>query len=267
MTEPITPPPWENDPLSRYFAEAEHNTRASAVNFADVYEVQRATHRLLLHIADAFEHDTGNPHHLGVPRMLLIRSHSAILATMRAAMSGQAFEAQAVLRVAIEHAWYALHITRDPAPPARAHLWWDRGDSPGATQACKDEFTVGNVRRTHEALDAPTSAAMHRLYEDTINLGGHPNQAGVLLGLGIGDRDEDTVTIRVGFLHPHPVMIISALKSAIDVAIGLAKIVGLIYPDRFRIANLDEEVNRLIRHSAEVFQRRSQELRRRMVLP
>ena len=43
-------------------------------------------------------------------------------------------------------------------------------------------------------------------------------------------------------------------KAAVDVAIGLAKIVGLIHLERFRIANLDEDVNHLIRHSAEVFQ-------------
>jgi hypothetical protein len=194
--------------------------------------------------------------------MLLIRSHSAILTTMRLAMSGQGFEARAALRLAIEHAWYALHITRDPAPPARAHVWWDRGDSLEATQACKNEFTVGNVRRTHEALDAPTAAAMHRLYEDTINLGGHPNQAGVALGLGVEDRGEDTVTIRVGFLHPAPAVMLSTLKAAVDVAIGLAKIVSLIYPERFRIARLDEEVNRLIRHAQEVFGARARALRR-----
>src|SRR5690349_11475457 len=106
-------PPWEDDPISIYFAEVEHNTRASAVNFPEVYGVQRQAHDLLRHVADAFEHDADAVHHLGVPRMLLLRGHSAILAAMGLAMSGRAFEAQTVLRVAIEHAWYALHITQD----------------------------------------------------------------------------------------------------------------------------------------------------------
>ena len=249
------PPPWEQDPLSTYFSKAERNTRICAMNWPDVYEVQQQAHGLLLRVGDAFEYDTGSVHHLGVPRTLLIRSHSAILAAMRLAMSGQAFEAQTVLRVGIEHAWYALHITRDPAPPARARIWWDRGDSPEATQACKDEFTVGNVRRTHEALDRDTAAAMQRLYDDAINLGGHPNQGGVALGLRIAEENEETVTIAVGFLHPVPLVIVSTLKDAVDVAVGLAKVVSLIYPERFKIASLDEEVNRLIRHAAEVFRR------------
>jgi hypothetical protein len=257
-------PPWERDPLSTYSFEAEHNARASAVNFPEVYAVQRQAHALLLRVAEAFEYDTGSVHHLGVPRMLLIRSHSAILATMRLAMSGQAFEAHAVLRVAIEHAWYALHITQDPAPPARAQVWWNRGDSPQATQACKDEFTVGNVRRTHEGLDRATAAGMQKVYDNTIDLGGHPNQGGVALTLRLDERDEETVTIGVGFLHPVPVLIVSTTKAAVDVATGLAKVVSLIYPERFRIASLDEEVNRLIRQAAEVFGRAAAILRRDM---
>ena len=263
MADPIVPP-WENDPLSTYFFEAEHNTRASAVNFAEVDAVQRQAHTLLLRVADAFEHDAGAVHHLGVPRMLLIRSHSAILTGMGLAMSGRAFEAQTVLRVAIEHAWYALHITRDPNPPALARIWWNRGDSPEATEAVKREFTVGKVRRTHEGLDREAAAAMQRLYDEAINFGGHPNQDGVALTLRLGERDEETVTIGVGFLHPIPAVIVSTIKAAVDVATGLAKIVSLIYPERFTIAGLDNEVNRLIRHAAEAFGRAAAILKRDM---
>jgi hypothetical protein len=255
------PPPWKADPLSKYFSEAEHNTRACSVNWPDVYAVQQRAHALLLRLADSFEYDTSGIHHFGAPRMLLLRSHSAILATMRNAMSGQTFEAQAVLRVAIEDAWYALHITRDPSPPARARVWWGRGDSPEATQACKDEFTVGNVRRTHEAVDPDTAGGLQRVYDDTISLGGHPNQAGVALGLRIDEHDDQTVTIGVGFLHPIPALMLTAIKAAVDVATGVAKIVSTIYPERFRIASLDEEVNMLIRHSAEAFGARARSLR------
>jgi hypothetical protein len=117
---------------------------------------------------------------------------------MRIAMSGQAFEAQPALRLAIEEAWYALHIAKDPAPPRRARIWYDRGDSQQATQACKNEFTVGNVRRTHEQFDLKTAAVMKVLYEDTIEFGGHPNQAGVVSSLHIGPARSGGVTVNVG---------------------------------------------------------------------
>jgi len=46
------------------------------------------------------------------------------------------------------HRWAAVEtrhshgeiIATDPAPPARARIWWTRGDSPAATQACRNEF-------------------------------------------------------------------------------------------------------------------------------
>jgi hypothetical protein len=152
------PPPWEGDPLSKYFADAEHNTRASAVNWPDVYEVQQGAHALLRRLLDAIENERGDSRDVGSQRMLIHRSHGAILATMRLTMSGQAIEAMPVLRLAIEEAWYALHIAKDPAPPTRARIWWNRDDSPQATQACREEFSAGNVRRTHEGLDPRTAA-------------------------------------------------------------------------------------------------------------
>jgi hypothetical protein len=257
------PPPWERDPLSAFMSEAEHNTRVSSLKWPDVYEVQQRAHGLLLRVAEAFEHDRGDVQHLVAARMLLLRSHAAMLGTMRLAMSGQVVEAQAVLRVAIENAWYALHIAHDPAPPARARIWWGRGDTPEATQACLAEFRVGHVRSTHEGLDAATAAAMQRLYDDAIAFGGHPNQGGVAMGLRIDERGEETARIAVGFLYPDKTLaVLSVLKAAVDVATGLAKIVNLIYPERFRIASLDEEVNGLIRRSAEVFGARAEEFRR-----
>lgn len=42
------PPGWDNDPLSKYFADAEHNERVTAVNYPDVY-------RLLRLVQGAFE--------------------------------------------------------------------------------------------------------------------------------------------------------------------------------------------------------------------
>lgn len=247
-------PPWGDDPLSTFMADADHNERACALNWPDVYEVQQRAHGVLKRIGELIERDPGDAHLLA-PRMLILRSHSAVLCAMRVAMSGQAAEAQPVLRVAIEHAWYALHIAKDPAPPARAQVWWDRDTTPEAMQACTGEFTVGNVRRTHEALDAATAGAMKRLYDGTITLGGHPNERGVASSLRIDRSQPDAPRVGVGILHAGTATMTLALKSAVDVAIGVAKTVGLIYPERLRIAGVDDEVNRLVRHSSEVFGR------------
>jgi hypothetical protein len=247
-------PPWGDDALSAFMADADHNERASALNLPQVYAVQQRAAGPLGRICELIESDPGDPNLL-VPRLLVNRSRSAMLGAMRSAMSGQAFEAQPALRLAIEHAWYALHVARDPAPPARAELWWGRGGSPEATQACRNEFKVENVRRTHEGLDAPTAGAMKGLYDDTIHFGAHPNQGGVAASLRVERSRPDAVTIGIGVLHPDPLVTVAALKAAVDVTVGAAKTVGLIYPERFRIAGVDDEIQQLVRHSREVFTR------------
>lgn len=83
------------------------------------------------------------------------------------------------------------------------------------------------------------------------------------MGLGLDEAPGgDTVTIHVALLNPSAGRTISTLKAAVDVATGLARIVRLIYPERFGIAGLDEEVNQLIRHAAQVFGARARQFRR-----
>src|SRR6266851_1733208 len=219
------PPPWGDDPLSNHLSDAEHNTRAASLEWPDVYEVQQRAHALLLRLGEALESEQSDAQHIGAPRMLIHRSHSAILATMRLAMSGQTVEAAAVLRVAIEQAWYALHIASDPAPPTRAKIWWNRDDSAETTKACQNEFKVGTVRKTHEGLDPGSAASMKRLYDDAITMGAHPNPGGVMSTLFIEEADAETVTLGVGILHPEPVLVLSTIKAAVDVAMGLTKAV------------------------------------------
>ncbi len=218
------PPPWGDDPLSNHLSDAEHNTRAASLEWPDVYEVQQRAHALLLRLGEALESEQSDAQHIGAPRMLIHRSHSAILATMRLAMSGQTVEAAAVLRVAIEQAWYALHIASDPAPPTRAKIWWNRDDSPEATKACQKEFKVGTVRGTHES-------------------------------------DSETTTLGVGILHPEPVLVLSTIKAAVDVVMGLTETVSLIYKEAFQRAGLAQEFNALREHAAQVFRARAEVLR------
>lgn len=254
-------PPWADDPLSTFLSEAERNVRVCALNWSGEFEVQQRAHALLLRVWEILENDSEEGH-LFFPRMLTLRSHSAILAAMRLAMSGQAFEAQAVVRLAIEGAWYALHIAADPAPPSRANLWRRRGTSPQATQKCKNEFRVENVRRTHERLDARSAAGMRHLYEDTIEFGGHPNQVGIGGSARI-DRSgsDDVIQVGVGVLTPETLATGLALKAAVEAAVGLARTFRLIYPERCRIVGLNDDIDRLIRHLQRVFPRRAETLR------
>ena len=86
-----------------------------------------------------------------------------------------------------------------------------------------------------------------------------PNQAGVAASLAL---NKSTRTASVGFLHAGTLAQMAALKGAVDVAIGVVKTVSHVYPERFRIANVDEAVGRLARRSVDVFSKYAQARRR-----
>jgi hypothetical protein len=105
------------------------------------------------------------------------------LAATRQGLSGQVVEAYPVILAVIEASWYALHLAKDPNPPTRVEVWLRRNDDEAAKERCKTEFTVANVRATHSALDSADAAVLQTLYHRTIELGGHPNERGVLAAM------------------------------------------------------------------------------------
>jgi hypothetical protein len=224
-------------------ADADQNIRATSLNYPDLYRVVQRLHGAFLKCAEAVERD--NREERVVPRFLLVRAHSSVFAAMRLAMSGQAAEAHPVLRSGIEQVWYGLHIAKDPEPPKRARIWLSRGDDAEATAHNKQEFTVANVRATHEALDAATSKDIQGLYERMIDFGAHPNQVGVLAGLTKTETG-GTTTYGVSILRADDVSVVAALQAAVAVGVGALKVFALIYPERFRLTGLDAEIEALV---------------------
>ncbi len=242
------PPAWDNDPLSKFFAEAEFNDRVTALNFGRVYEVLQYTHELLLRVNAVTEEVSREE--LLVPRILMARVHSSFLAALRLAMSGQVLESFPVLRAAVEQTWYAVHIAKDPE---RARIWLNRNEGTTEKSRAKSEFTVKNVKDTHTGLDAVTARTLHEIYEMLIDFGAHPNQFGVMSSMSTSETDEQ-INLTVGVLHPAPPLILFGLRTACNVAIGALKAFQLIFPAQFSSAGIDEEIEKLIGGSNGVFE-------------
>ena len=236
-------PPWGDDPLSSFFKDAEYNDRASSLNLPAIYALLQRVHCAFRCVNAAVEKDHREA--LLVPRVLIVRTHSSFLAAIRLAMSGQLSESYAILRVAIEQAWYALHIAKDPQAPNRSTMWLCRHDDDASKAKCKSEFSVQRVRSTHEALDPITADLLHQLYETTIDFGAHPNQRGLLSSMRRAETQTDT-TYQVGILHPEPVARSLSLKTCVEVAVGVLKVFQLVFPERFRIMSLDTEIEGII---------------------
>lgn len=250
MTTEQKIPSWGNDQLSTFFQTAEDNDRVTSLKFPSIYSLLQRVDAAFRRVEDAVEKHSRQE--LLVPRFLIVRAHSSFLASIRLAMSGQLPESYAVLRASVEQAWYALHIAKDPHPPERVTVWLCRNDDETSRSKCKKEFTVQSVRSTHESFDSVTAKQLHVLYERMIDLGGHPNPQGVLTSMN-GSETEQETTYQVGLLDLKDVTVLYALKTAVEVAIGMFKVYQLIFPDRFKIMGLDEKIEALIRELNSVF--------------
>ena len=244
------PPEWGNDPLSVFFKDAEYNDRVTALNLPAVYDLLGHVHVLFKRFNEAIEKD--NREEFLVPRFLMVRTHSSFLAGIRIAMSGQFSETFPVLRSAVECTWYALHIAKDPKGTERAEIWLRRNENDAAKLRCKSEFSVAKVRQTHGALDPSTAKELHGIYEKLIDFGAHPNQLGVMTALRKSEADKQ-VDFSVGILHAEPLSIVLALRMAVAVAMGALKTFQLVFPERFTLAGIDLEIEKLISKANTLF--------------
>jgi hypothetical protein len=244
VKKPDQLPPWGDDPLSsQFFAQAQFNERAASLNYPDVYKLLQYANGAFEAANQAVEKD--NSELLLLPRLFVVRTRAAFLGAIRLAMAGEIPEAFPILRLAIELAWYALHIAKDPNPPERARIWLKRGDNKESTAACKKEFKVANVRATHEVIDAKHASHMHQLYENMIDMGAHPNQLGLFSAIG-SDTQEKQMTFQVGILYPLEFPLLATLGMAIAVAHDVLRTFQLVFPERFKIMGLDMRIAGLL---------------------
>jgi hypothetical protein len=237
------PPPWGDDTLSEFLKLAEYNDRVTSLNHPIVFELLKSVDSTFKEVQKAVEHDS-RPQLL-VPRFLITRTHSSFLAAIRLAMSGQIAEVYPILRQAIEQAWYALNIAKDPAAPSRMEVWLRRNEDATAKATCKQEFTIANVRSTHEANDPDTARRLRELYESVIDYGAHPNQLGVLIGVAHSEAAKK-IDYQVGILFPKILPMMMTIRLAVAVVVDALKVFQQIFPERFEIMSIDSKIGELV---------------------
>jgi hypothetical protein len=65
---------------------------------------------------------------------------------------------------------------------------------------------------------------------------------------------DEQINLVVGILHPAPQLILFALRTASNVAIGALKAFQLIFPDQFSLCGIDQSIETLIGESNKTFE-------------
>jgi bacterioferritin (cytochrome b1) len=89
-----------------------------------------------------------------------------------------------------------------------------------------------------------TYRAASKLYERTIDLGGHPNERAITSLLS-QEEIEDSINFRLDFLVGNTMTLRLALKSTAQVGICSLKIFHNVFPQRFNILGISHDIELL----------------------
>jgi len=227
---------WAEDSLSDFIQAAFKNTLATFVQ-------KKQAFNLLLEVDGIFKGISGNLDYTEIPLVgaFFHRSHSAFLASCRLSMSGQAAETFPQLRSCLEYALYALHINENPT---LAEVWLRRHENEESLKKIKRSFLHVDIMKTLLARDIALHSSLSKLYQRTIDFGGHPNERAVSSSSKMW-QEGDTTVIRIQSLHGDSRALDHALGTTAQIGLGSLLVFQLIYKERFDHLGLRETIESL----------------------
>lgn len=204
------PKAWGQDPLSEFIQNALHNTYATFVNLKPQYTRLKAIYNTFQKIID-------NLHHTRewFAAFFLMRAHSSYLGGVRLSLSGQIPEAYMVLRGCLENSLYGLYISLNPST---REIWLNRHNDDSSKKLCKKEFMVYRLFQCLESVDRETYCVAKGLYENTIDLGAHPNEL-ALTSLLTQSQDESNIDFNIDYLTGNTMPLHLCLKNTARVGV------------------------------------------------
>jgi hypothetical protein len=233
MTTRIEPHSWGNDELSNYLRAYRDNQLATFANkgqsMSDLIAIDRMFQRFLINAI--------NPRPF-YPINFMLRAHSAFRSATAAVMGGQLYEAQALLRLCLEHAAYGYYIG---ANSERLELWLRRSESEEHRRAVRKAFHNDKLK-DHIKAQAPVMCAQFdHLYNQLIEFGAHPNEQGYSLHSEIS-RQEGDVHFQTIYLQDDGPRLEMSMKLSGQVGLWVLHLMQLIYPERYELLGLREEL-------------------------
>jgi len=232
-----TPPPnWGSDEITRYIDVARNNSIATFVHKVSAYSTVSG----ISTIFEKLNTDHRDPESINAV-LFLLRAHSAYLASVSLGMSGQLCEAYAVMRLCIENALYGhyVHMNSDVM-----EVWLSRHESEDNMKKVRDVFTIKNVMGSFHDKDERMANAIQTLYERTIDMGGHPNERGLMQTLKI-KKVEGNTEYTSDYLAGDGPPLDLCLKSVAQVGGGVLFIFRHIFPERFEQVDVNRTLEGL----------------------
>lgn len=241
----------EDDALKIDVPETFHSSKLGAfitqayTNSLHTYRSYPSFWRLLERINSAHEKLLGNLFNATpmLSAFLVHRSHSAFLGTCRLTVSTQVLDAYPLMRSALEYGLYAVYFKDHPE---LGEVWQKRHESENARKEVRKKIKSGRLVAHLQNKDRRLKAAVEKLYEATIDFGGHPNVYGVVGGIETVDNpEEETVLFQNNVLvGDEPIFHLCCWHTA-AVGVAVLELMCLVYPERTRIIGVADTVRDL----------------------
>jgi hypothetical protein len=238
MSDPIysksvrPPDGWGKDELSAFLELAHRNAFSIFHNYNDWFSILGEIHLV-------FEKISNNLGNVSppLPILILLRAHSAYLATIRLAVSGQIPEAHVLMRNVLGNGLYAWYIKENPE---KAQIWSERHKSDTAKKAARKEFRPTKITESLENADSQLIESINKFYDHTIDFGAHPNPFAMFGGLNKA-ANEEGIELRTQYVNTDPPKFFGCLIKVANVGIIGLEIACKIIPERASILGIADK--------------------------
>lgn len=236
MNKSNLPPEWGKDRITKFLEDARGNTFATFVKDKPFFKCLVDIENLFHSAIDCME----NSEHW-FPLFFFLKAHAAFLAAIRLGLATQIPETFMVLRGMLENSLYGFYIYKNPT---LAPVWLSRHEDKESMEEVKDKFKAGFMLQALEITDPALEKIARELYDRTIDYGAHPNERSLSLALKRTDV-KNGIRFDLRYLTDSALAIEFCLKCTAQIGVLSLKILQLIIPERFKIAELDVKLERI----------------------
>ncbi len=138
----------------------------------------------------------------------------------------------------MENAAYAVHVHRDPS---LEKIWLNRHTGVEGMRASKRAFQHTSVIDSVIAANRHAGERFQKLYQRTIDLGGHPNERSVTGSMKIEKNDERHLMLAI-MLHGDGTALDAALKSVAQCAAVSLEMLQVPLNARFELLGINADL-------------------------
>ncbi len=228
---------WGKDSLSEYLSTSIHNVEASVENLAGPYQRLSDIDGVFL---DVLSHRPSEEDL--VAGSMCFRAHCSYRSSVQLALCGQLAESHMTLRGALESSLYAFYVKGNLT---RQELWIRRHDDEQTKRQMKNEFTVGKVMSHLAQRDVTVHRVAKKLYEHTIDFGGHPNHRAVASQTKVVPTGPESFDVRNEYFEVGSLAHDLAIKTCARVGVCCVDLLKLVFWERVRLLGMDDQISHL----------------------